>query len=271
MGTSAASAPAPDPGRRTIRGLAASPVAVGAASVLVGLLVWQVGATLFFRPIVLPSVVDIAARAAELLASGDLLQHVQSSYLRILVGFLVGSLVGASLGMLMGMIVHVRRLLEPLVNFFRFVPPIAWLGVVLIWFGVGETSKILIIVYTTSFVVLLSTLAGVLAVPRNQVRAARCLGAGGLQVFRWVMLPASTRYVLTGMQIALTNSFATIVTAEMIAAETGLGHLILVSRNYMATDAIFVGIVTLGALGLLTSRAFATASRRAAWRFFLHG
>lgn len=250
---------------------AASPIVVGIVSVAVGVLGWQIGASLFFRPIVLPSVVAVVTRASELLVSGELSRHIQSSYMRILVGFVAGSALGASLGMLMGTVIHVRRLLEPLVNFFRFVPPIAWLGIVLIWFGVGETSKILIIIYTTSFVVLLSTLAGVLAVPQNQIRAARCLGASRLQILCWVVLPASTRYVLTGMQIALTNSFATIVTAEMIAAESGLGYLILVSRNYMATDAIFVGIVTLGTLGLITSRVFATISCRGAWRFFLHG
>jgi len=250
-------------------GLLARPARLGILSILVGLAVWQASAALFFKPIVLPTVTDIVAEALLLLRTGDLQTHIQASYARILVGFLVGSLVGGVLGMAMGMVVHVRRLLEPLVNFFRFVPPIAWLGIVLIWFGVGETSKILIIVYTTSFVVLLNTMAGVFRVPRNQIRAARCFGLSPFQIFTRVVVPSTVRYILTGMQIALSNSFATIVTAEMIAAQSGLGYLILVSRNFMATDMIFVGIVTLGLLGLLTSRLFVVATQRIAWRYYL--
>jgi NitT/TauT family transport system permease protein len=196
---------------------------------------------------------------------------VTSSYARILIGFLLGSVAGAALGILMGTSRVARSMLEPLANFFRFVPPIAWLGVVLIWFGIGETSKVAIITYTTAFVVLVTTLAGVSAIPPQHVHVAQCLGASRWQVLRWVVCPATARHLVTGMHIALANSFATIVTAEMIAAETGLGHLILISRNYMATEQIFVGIATLGVLGLCTSRAFIFAARRVVWRFFLGG
>jgi NitT/TauT family transport system permease protein len=244
-------------------------VGAGALSVAAGIVAWELIARGIDRPTILPALSVIGAAAWESWRSGELARHVASSYARIVLGFLLGSLAGSALGILMGTSRHVRAMLEPLVNFFRFVPPIAWLGVVVIWCGIGETSKVVIITYATAFVVLVNTLAGVSAIPLRQLQAARCLGAHWGQVFRWVVLPATTRHIVTGMHIALANSFATIVTAEMIAAETGLGHLILVSRNYMATEQIFVGIAGLGALGLCTSRAFIAGARRAAWRFFL--
>jgi len=245
------------------------PLALGLASILGGLIVWEIGARIFSQPFVLPTVADTAAKALRLSITGELLTHIRASYLRILIGFAMGSVAGAVIGMAMGSVIHIRRLFEPLVNFFRFIPPIAWLAPVLIWFGVGEIGKILLIIYTTSFVVLLNALVGVSSVPRNRIRAARCFGASPLQVFKWVLLPSAVPYILTGMSIALTNSFATIVTAEMLAAQSGLGYLILVSRNYMATDKIFVGIVTLGVLGLMTSRAFDVGLHRCAWRYHL--
>ena len=244
-------------------------ITIGAVSIVLGLVVWQLVAEIFFTPFVLPSVSDVASRIMELIGTGELSIHIKASYLRIIIGFFFGSLLGALLGMIMGTIIHVRRLFEPLVNFLRFVPPIAWLAPVLIWFGIGETSKILLIVYTTSFMVLLNTMAGVMAVPLNQMRAARCFGASRLQIFRWILFPSTVPFIITGMYIGLTNSFATIVTAEMIAAQTGLGYLILVSRNFMATDTIFAGIITLGLLGLLTSRLFDFVSQRLAWRYYL--
>jgi NitT/TauT family transport system permease protein len=263
----------PRRGARRGRGVgqapAGRPVLVGLLSVLGGLVAWEGLSRVLFTPVVLPAPTLTASAAWDLWDSGELPRHAASSYSRILAGFLLGSLGGVLIGVLMGTSEHARRMLEPLVNFFRFVPPIAWLGIVLIWFGVGEASKVLIVVYATSFVVLLSAMAGVSAVPLHQRQAARCLGANWWQVLRWVELPGAIPHIVTGMRIALGNAFATIVTAEMLAAESGVGYLILVSRNYMATDVIFVGIAVLGLLGLGTSWAFAVTARRLARRFLV--
>ena len=95
---------------------------------------------------------------------------------RILAGFLIGSAVGIVLGLAMGAFASVRRFLDPIVNFLRFIPPIAWLSPFLIWFGIGETTKVLLIVYTVTFMVMLNTIAGIIAIPKNRIRAAQCLG-----------------------------------------------------------------------------------------------
>lgn len=242
-------------------------LAIGIASSVCGLVVWELVARLFFTSYSFPPVTEVVMKAVRL--GGELLDHIQASYLRILSGFVLGSGIGAILGIGMGTLPWVRRLLEPVVNFFRFIPAVAWLGPVLIWFGIGETSKITLITYTTAFIVLLNTYIGTNAVRQNWIRAARCLGATRGQVVRYVLLPQTVRYILVGMSLGLANSFATIVTAEMLGADAGLGYLILVSRNFMATDAIFVGILTLGALGLLTSRTFDYLMRRIARRYFV--
>ena len=108
---------------------------------------------------------------------------------RNLVGFALGSVLGVSLALAMGALPIVHRLLDPIVNFIRFIPPIAWISPFLIWFGIGELSKIALITYTVTFMVLLNTLAGIYAIPRNRLRAARCLGASRWQIFCWVTIP----------------------------------------------------------------------------------
>ena len=146
-------------------------------------------------------------------------------------------------------------------QFFRFVPSLAWLTPVVIWFGIGETSKVLIIVYTTMFIVLINTMVGVSHIAPNKLRAAACLGATPFKTFIFVTLPATLPFILTGMRLAMGNSFATVVAAEMIAADSGLGYLIFNSRLWMATDKIFIGIVCLGALGLADRPPFPLSHR----------
>ena len=186
---------------------------------------------------------------------------------RISVGFVLGSVVGVPLGLTMGLFRPVRVFFEPYVQFLRFVPAIAWLIPAILWFGIGERSKVFLIFYTTVFLVLLNTMVGVASVPRNQIRAAQCFGVTRWQHFAWITFPATMAYVLTGMRIAMGNSFAAVVGAELIAAEEGLGFLITESRTWMATDRMFAGMVTLSVLGVLADRLFQAVTRRTARRY----
>jgi ABC-type nitrate/sulfonate/bicarbonate transport system permease component len=227
-----------------------------AASIVGMIVLWQVVATTFFKPQFFPSPPQVLAAAQEMVASGELFEHISISMQRILTGFLIGSAVAAPMGLLMGSVPFVRAIFDPYAQFFRFVPSLAWLTPVVLWFGIGEISKVLIIVYTTVFIVLINTMVGVSHIAPNKLRAAACLGATPLKAFLHVTLPATLPFILTGMRLAMGNSFATVVAAEMIAADSGLGYLIFNSRLWMATDKIFVGIVCLGALGLVTDRFF---------------
>jgi NitT/TauT family transport system permease protein len=260
-----AEAPAKTPVIRRRLGLPA--VLVPVLSVCALLLVWQIVSATFFPPVLFPTPVMVGKALVGEIVSGRLLKDSVVSLRRIFAGFVVGCTIGAGLGLLMGAVRLARRSLDPFIQFGRFVPSISLLSPALIWFGIGEGSKLFLITYTTTFIVLLNTLAAVLSVPRNKIRAAQSLGATRWQLFRLVMLPASLHGIFTGMRVGMGLSFTTVVAAEMIAADTGLGYLIINSRLWFQTDVVFVGIITLGTLGYLADRIFQTLIQRLAGRY----
>jgi ABC-type nitrate/sulfonate/bicarbonate transport system permease component len=226
-----------------------------ALSLLCALLCWTFLAWWVGKPAFLPSPIRTFYGAIELLRDGTLQEDVAVSFMRILVGFVIGILIGIPLGLLMGISPFVRSFLDPYVEFFRFIPPIAFVTLAVIWFGLGETSKIVLIVYTTLFMVAINTMIGVLGIDPDKRFAALCLGASKRQVFFHVIIPAAVPDIVTGMKIAMGNSFMTVVSAEMVAARSGVGFLIFNSRLFLLTEWIFVGIITLGMMGFITDRA----------------
>ena len=234
---------------------AARRLAVFALSLLCGLILWTFLAWWVGKPAFLPSPAKTLEGAMELIRSGDLQDHVVTSFMRIIVGFVLGTIIGIPLGLAMGSSQFVRAFMDPYVEFFRFIPPIAFVTLAVIWFGLGETSKIVLIVYTTLFMVAINTMIGVLGVEPDKRFAALSLGASDRQVFLHVTIPAVIPNIVTGMKIAMGNSFMTVVSAEMIAAKSGVGFLIFNSRLFLLTEWIFVGIITLGIMGFITDRA----------------
>lgn len=235
------------------------------------LVLWELGSRSFGIPVLFPSVRDTALKAVALVEEGRLQTDVAMSLMRIAAGFTIGSAIGTLVGLLMGSSRTVAALLNPYLNVMRFISATAWVSVVTIWFGLGETSKIALIVYTTTFVVVLNTMAAVATLHPNKYRAAACFGASRWQTFWHVTLPGAVPLTLLGMRMALMNSFITIAAAEMVAAESGLGFLIFNSRQWMETDAIFVGMITLGLLGLLVDRAFKVVAGLLFARFRMEG
>ena len=225
------------------------------ASLLCALLLWTALAWWVGKPAFLPSPAKTLEGAFELVKNGDLQAGVLASFSRILIGFALGTIVGIPLGLLMGISPFVRSFMDPYVEFFRFIPPIAFVTLAITWFGLGETSKIVLIIYTTLFMVAINTMIGVLGIEPDKRFAARCLGASEAQVFVHVVIPAAIPNIVTGMKIAMGNSFMTVVAAEMVAAKSGVGYLIFNSRLFMLTEWIFVGIITLGVMGFITDRA----------------
>jgi NitT/TauT family transport system permease protein len=228
---------------------------------------WHLAATRLIPSVLFPPPIPVAVRAWTMIVSGDLWAHVSISLQRILIGFTLGSMAGVAIGLLMGSFKVVKHFFEPYVNFFRFIPGIALITVAVIWLGIGEASKVFLIIYTTIFIVIINTMAGAIAVPRNKVRAAQCLGASKRQVFFHVIVPSTVPYIVTGMRIAMANSFATIVSAEMLGASLGLGTVIWTSRLFMLVEDVFVALVVLGFLGFVADRLFVLVSTRFGARY----
>lgn len=236
-------------------------------SIVFGLAAWEILARWVFPNIFIPSLSQVLERGYELILNREVFLHIWASIKRILMGFLIGSAIGAPVGLLMGSIPTIRFLVDPYIQFFRFIPSIAWLTPAVIWFGIGEMSKVMIIIYTTVFIVVINTAVGVASVPPNKIWAARMLGASKLQVFLLVTIPATMPYILTGMMLAMGSSFTAVVAAEMVGAEEGLGYLIFNSRLWMDTRAIFLAIIVLGFLGFAFDMLFRHLIRRFAGRY----
>lgn len=227
--------------------------ALGFASLFV---LWHVASIYLVSSVLFPPPAIVFRKAVILVRNGVLLEHLWASVQRILVGFIAGSLLGIPIGLAMGSFRPVRQVLEPYTEFLRFIPSVAMITVAVIWFGIGEASKIFLIIYTTIFIVILNTAAGVSAIASNKIRAAQALGATRGQIFFHVALPSTVPYILTGMRLAMANSFTTIVAAELIAANEGLGKMLWDGRMFMLVDDIFVSLVSLGLLGFAVDRMF---------------
>jgi ABC-type nitrate/sulfonate/bicarbonate transport system permease component len=230
-------------------------------------LIWHFASVILVRSVLFPPPLPVLERAVVLIEDSILQEQVLASMRRILQGFLLGSAIGIPIGLAIGSFRAVRLLLEPWTEFFRFIPAVAMITVAVIWFGIGEESKVFLIAYTTVFVVVISTAAGVGAVGRDKIRAAQCLGASRLQVFALVALPATVPYILTGMRLAMANAFVTIVAAELVASNDGLGKMLWDARLFMQVEDIFVALISLGLLGFATDRVFRLAIRAFAGRF----
>jgi NitT/TauT family transport system permease protein len=254
--------PVPWPRRAVLR----APLVLTPLALLAGVAVWMIASRSLDSPL-FPSPAATAHAVLEMLRNGVLLADLAVSLRRIAVGFVLGCAVGIPLGLAMGLFPLARALCDPVVQFLRFVPPIAWLIPAIMWFGIGETSKVLIIFYMTVFLVLLNTMSGVAAIPRNQLRAAENYGLNGWQLFAWVVFPATMSYSLAGARIAMGNSFAAVVGAELIAADAGLGYRIVESGKWMAMDEMFAGMLTLGVLGIVADRLVRALTARSLRRY----
>ena len=227
----------------------------GLFSVALGLVIWEM-LSWRFQPLFLPSPRLTFYAVGELWEDGTLLQSIGASLARIMAGWSLGLVIGIPIGMVMGYFSFVRRLLDPYVEFFRFIPPIAFVTLAVIWLGPGEASKVALILYTTIFIVTINTITGVQAVEEDKIRSARSMGASEWQIMGHVIIPASLPYIFTGAKLAMGSSFMAIVGAEMVAANEGIGYMIWNSRLYFKTDWIFVGLLVLGLMGFLMDRVF---------------
>jgi len=201
-------------------------------------------------PIMLPSPSAITIKWVEWLRSGELLVDVLGSLGRVTGGFLIGAALALPLGLFMGSSPRIYEYFNPFIQVLRPIPPIAWIPMSILWFGLGNPPAIFLISLGAFFPVLMNTIAGVQNVDGIYLRAARNLGAGRGTMFRRVILPAATPYILAGIRIGIGTAFIVVIVSEMIAVNNGLGYRILEAREFMWSDKIIAGMITIGLLGL---------------------
>lgn len=240
---------------------------ITAISIAAAIFAWAVFAANFSYPDLVPSPSDTFKTATEMIKSGDLFTHVGVSLERVLVGYLVGCVLGVLIGALIGRIKIVGQFAEPLLQLMRPISPVALVPLSIIWFGIGDMSRYFIIFYGVVIIMIMNTAAGVSATPNIRLNAARCLGASRQQILRRIIIPSAVPYILTGMRVSLGFAFMGIVAAEMIAAQSGIGYLIMQSRMLLRTDVMFVGLVTLGVLGAVIDGSFKLAIDRTMKRY----
>lgn len=259
QGSVAETGDAPAPPRGWYSWIAAPAIrrlALTTASLLIGFCTWQLLSTYVFNPFLIPPPLEVFRTAIPMLASGEILSDVAISMIRVMVGFTTGSLAGVVIGVLLGRVRLLHDLLDPIMELLRYLSPTAMIPIAVIWFGIGEMSKYFLIFWGTFFIVLINTTAGVWRTPVARQRAAACLGASRLQIFVLVVVPSAVPYIVTGMRVAMASSFMSIIPAEILAADSGIGYLLQQSSLLLQTNRIFVALLTICVLGFVVDRIF---------------
>lgn len=182
--------------------------------------------------------------------SGELPLDAFATSYRVVAGFCIGAGLALPLGLFMGTIDGVYKLFNPMIQILRPIPPIAYIPLAILWFGLGNPPAFFLISLGVFFPVLMNTISGVRHVDSIYIRAAQNLGAGGLTMFIRVILPAATPHILTGLRVGIGVGFICVIVAEMIAVNNGLGFRILEAREFFWSDKIIAGMLTIGLLGL---------------------
>lgn len=180
---------------------------------------------------------------------GTLAEHLGRSMARLLLGFGLAVVTAVPAGILMGFSATLRRMLDPLVQLYRPLPPLAYYTLLIVWLGIGETSKIALLYLAAVPPLLLNAMAGVRSIGRSRVETARALGATHRQVITHVIFPSCLPDIFTGLRVGIGFAYTTLVSAEIVAASQGLGWMVLDASRFLRTDIIFVGIITMAVTG----------------------
>lgn len=213
---------------------------------------WLVTAMGWVRPLFVPSPGAVLQKFADIWQRGftgtPFLDHVAISTARVFGAFALACLVGIPLGLAMGMSPLMRGIFDPPIEFYRPIPPLAYLPLMIIWFGIGETSKVLLIFLSVFAPVALGARSGVKSAAIEQIHAAYSFGASRWQVIRHVILPSALPEILTAMRIGVGFGWTTLVAAEMVAATKGIGYMVLSASQFLQTSTVIMGIIVIAAI-----------------------
>lgn len=244
---------------------------VSAASIVGVLTAWSIASVLLHSKVLLPSPIDVAV-AAWTIAVGSfqgssLWTDIWVSTVRVLTGYFIGVLLGLALGFGIATNTLTKAITDPILELLRPIPPLAWIPLLVVWFGIGELPKILLLIMAATPLMAIATAGAIDGVRKDLKLSAQSLGANGWQVLLYVVLPASLPGILTGARLATAACWSSLVAVEMIAAESGLGWLIWQASNYLQTSIVFVGIVLIATIALVFDRGLRMLeSRLVPWR-----
>lgn len=240
---------------------------MGAATIVGILLIWHLAARMQADRIVLPTPADVWAALAAMASSGELALHAGASLRRLLTGWFVGAGLGAAVGVLIALYPVVRSAALPIVSILFAMPKIALLPIFIVWFGIGEVSKVVTIAVAVFSPMVVATYTGIDSVDRNLIRMAQSFDLPMRSIVRKVLLPGALPALLAGVRVSASIAIVLLVAAEMIGARYGIGALALNSGSLMRTDRLFASVGLLGLSGLLVSWAVGLAERRLlGWR-----
>ena len=200
---------------------------------------------------IFPAPSAIFVTAAQMLRSGELGGDIAASVIRVIAGFLIAACIGVALGLLMAAWPAFGRQLRVVIDVLRPIPPVAWIPFGLLWFGIGDMEAVFVIAIAAIFPILLNTVAGIEAVESVVQRSGQCLGARGWRLFYYVILPRATPQIVVGLRIGLGIAWFVLVAAELIGSTSGLGYLILNSRNQGIPSLALTGMIVIGIIGYL--------------------
>lgn len=217
-------------------------------------------------PVLLPPPLAVLASLRDMVAQGysgvDLATHVLASLRRVGLAFAGGALLGTGVGLLRGRVPEIDALFLVPAELVRPIPPLGLIPLFILWFGIGETSKILLIFLSVFLIAMVNAQAGARACTLDTLRAARCMGASRWQSFRFVVLPSALPQIMTGLRVAMGTALTILVAAELLGGDRGLGFVILDASSFFRTTYVFAGIVLVGLIGLASDRAIAALGRR---------
>lgn len=228
-------------------------------TIVVILAAWfAITATKLFSETIIPSPKSVLESFIDVVTSGykghSLLEHLGTSMKRLVWAYLLVVVTAVPLGLLSGYNSKIRAILEPIVEFYRPLPPLAYYTILVLWMGIDESSK-LALLYLAGFApVYIACVAGVIRIKDDYINGAYTLGANKRQIFFYVIFPAALTDVFTGLRTALGVEYTTLVAAEMVAATAGMGWLVLDASNYLRSDTVFMGVIIMGITGILLDK-----------------
>jgi len=239
---------------------------IAAPWVLLLLLWYGLRASGLISPALIPAPHQVARKFVELLHD-NLLLDIWMSTQRVFIGVALGTLVAVPVGFCLGWYQGVRSFIEPVINFFRALPPIALIPLVIVYFGIGEVAKTIILFYAAFFAGVIVMYEGIAQISPIFIRVARTLGASDFEIFGKVIVPLTVPHILTSIRVALGVAWATLVASELIAAQQGLGARIQNASSFFQLDVIYVGIICIGFIAMTMDLILRAASRRlVAWQ-----